>query len=136
DGRGLRAVARQPGQGVRVLPPSRAQLSLSPARHPGREAKPRQGDRCARLAHVPDASSGCRARALAATSVPQARLPGCRQPRAALVALHELTRIRREDGCMSDFEHRLKQDLEPILELPDPRERISAYHDMPYAIFR
>ncbi|WP_437978283.1 BREX protein BrxB domain-containing protein [Sorangium sp. So ce295] len=36
---------------------------------------------------------------------------------------------------MSDFEQRLKDDLGPILELPDPRERISAYHDMPYAIF-
>lgn len=36
---------------------------------------------------------------------------------------------------MSDFEHRLKHNLEPILQLPDPRERISAYHDMPYAIF-
>ena len=37
---------------------------------------------------------------------------------------------------MSDLEHRLKQNLEPILELPDPRPRISAYHDMPYALFR
>ena len=37
---------------------------------------------------------------------------------------------------MSDLEHRLKHDLEPILELADPRERISAYHDMPYALFR
>ena len=37
---------------------------------------------------------------------------------------------------MSDLEHRLKQNLEPILELPDPRQRISAYHDMPYALFR
>jgi hypothetical protein len=37
---------------------------------------------------------------------------------------------------MSDFEHRLKRDLEPILELADPRERLSAYHDMPYALFR
>ncbi len=36
---------------------------------------------------------------------------------------------------MSDFEHRLERDLEPILELTDPRERISAYHDMPYSIF-
>ena len=36
---------------------------------------------------------------------------------------------------MSDLEHRLKHDLEPILELADPRERISAYHDMPYALF-
>src|SRR5687768_10142901 len=31
---------------------------------------------------------------------------------------------------------RLAEDLEPVLSLPDPRERISAYHDMPYAIFR
>jgi hypothetical protein len=37
---------------------------------------------------------------------------------------------------MSDLEHRLKQNLEPILDLPDPRQRISAYHDMPYALFR
>jgi len=37
---------------------------------------------------------------------------------------------------MSDLEFRLKRDLEPILELADPRERISAYHDMPYALFR
>lgn len=37
---------------------------------------------------------------------------------------------------MSDFERRLKQDLEPILELADPAQRISAYHDMPYALFR
>ena len=37
---------------------------------------------------------------------------------------------------MSDLEHRLRQTLEPILELPDPRPRISAYHDMPYALFR
>src|SRR5712671_7398975 len=37
---------------------------------------------------------------------------------------------------MSDFEHRMKHVLEPILELKDPRERISAYHDMPYALFR
>lgn len=37
---------------------------------------------------------------------------------------------------MSDFEHRLKQDLEPVLALPDPRLRLSAYHDMPYALFR
>lgn len=32
-------------------------------------------------------------------------------------------------------EDRLKKDLEPILSLPDPRTKISAYHDMPYAIF-
>src|SRR5256885_4788872 len=37
---------------------------------------------------------------------------------------------------MSDLEFRLKHDLEPVLELADPRERISAYHDMPYALFR
>jgi hypothetical protein len=37
---------------------------------------------------------------------------------------------------VSDLELRLKRDLEPILELADPRERISAYHDMPYALFR
>jgi hypothetical protein len=37
---------------------------------------------------------------------------------------------------MSDLEQRIKQALEPILELPDPRQRISAYHDMPYALFR
>jgi hypothetical protein len=37
---------------------------------------------------------------------------------------------------MSNLERRIKNDLEPILELSDPRERISAYHDMPYALFR
>lgn len=37
---------------------------------------------------------------------------------------------------MSDLEYRLKQSLEPVLTLPDPRQRISAYHDMPYALFR
>ncbi|HUP24851.1 MAG TPA: BREX protein BrxB domain-containing protein [Thermoanaerobaculia bacterium] len=37
---------------------------------------------------------------------------------------------------MSDLERRLKHDLEPVLELSDPRQRISAYHDMPYALFR
>src|SRR5215204_4951762 len=37
---------------------------------------------------------------------------------------------------MSDFEVRMKQNLEPVLELSDPRQRISAYHDMPYALFR
>ena len=31
---------------------------------------------------------------------------------------------------------RLTKDLEPVLALLDPRERISAYHDMPYALFR
>jgi hypothetical protein len=36
---------------------------------------------------------------------------------------------------MSDLERRIRRDLEPELERLDPRERISAYHDMPYAIF-
>lgn len=31
---------------------------------------------------------------------------------------------------------RLKRDLEPVLALEDPRQKLSAYHDMPYAIFR
>lgn len=37
---------------------------------------------------------------------------------------------------MSDLEHRIRHVLEPMLELPDPRDQISAYHDMPYALFR
>jgi Domain of unknown function (DUF1788) len=37
---------------------------------------------------------------------------------------------------MSDLEDRIQRDLEPILESPDPRERLSAYHDMPYALLR
>ncbi|MFM7202021.1 MAG: BREX protein BrxB domain-containing protein [Myxococcota bacterium] len=37
---------------------------------------------------------------------------------------------------MNDLELRLKQHLEPILLLPDPRQRLSVYHDMPYALFR
>ena len=37
---------------------------------------------------------------------------------------------------MNDFEKRLRRDLEPLLSSPDPREKISAYHDMPYALFR
>jgi hypothetical protein len=37
---------------------------------------------------------------------------------------------------MSDLEHRIKDNLELVLGLPDPRERISTYHDMPYALFR
>src|SRR5688572_32193515 len=37
---------------------------------------------------------------------------------------------------MSDLEHRIKHTLEVVLEQPDPRPRISAYHDMPYALFR
>jgi hypothetical protein len=37
---------------------------------------------------------------------------------------------------MTDLEKRLRNDLEPILELADPREKLSAYHDMPYALFQ
>jgi len=37
---------------------------------------------------------------------------------------------------MSDWKQRLTRDLEPILKSEDPRPEISAYHDMPYAIFR
>lgn len=37
---------------------------------------------------------------------------------------------------MSDLEHRIRKELEPILGLDDPRQRLSAYHDMPYALFR
>jgi Domain of unknown function (DUF1788) len=36
---------------------------------------------------------------------------------------------------MSDFGARLRNNLEPVLAMADPREKISAYHDMPYAIF-
>jgi hypothetical protein len=37
---------------------------------------------------------------------------------------------------MPDWLPRLKNQLEPALALDDPRPAISAYHDMPYAIFR
>src|SRR5215203_6053557 len=37
---------------------------------------------------------------------------------------------------MAEFEVRLKQGLEPILASVDPRQGLSAYHDMPYALFR
>ena len=37
---------------------------------------------------------------------------------------------------MSDWKQRLTKDLEPILRENDPRPKISAYHNMPYAIFR
>ena len=37
---------------------------------------------------------------------------------------------------MSELTSRLSTHLEPILMLPDPRPAISAYHDMPYALFR
>jgi hypothetical protein len=36
---------------------------------------------------------------------------------------------------MSDFRARLRNDLAAVLAMADPREKISAYHDMPYAIF-
>ena len=36
---------------------------------------------------------------------------------------------------MADWKERLTQTLEPILQLPDPRPKISAYHDMPFAVF-
>jgi len=39
-------------------------------------------------------------------------------------------------GLLDPMPDRIREDLEPILSLPDPRTRISAYHDMPYAIFR
>lgn len=37
---------------------------------------------------------------------------------------------------MSEFRDRLKDILEPILSSSDPRPALSAYHDMPYALFR
>ena len=37
---------------------------------------------------------------------------------------------------MSDWIQRLTRDLEPILLKNDPRPELSAYHNMPYAIFR
>lgn len=37
---------------------------------------------------------------------------------------------------MTDWRERLTKELEPILHEADPRPKISAYHDMPYAIFR
>ena len=36
---------------------------------------------------------------------------------------------------MTDWEDRLMNQLEPVLEQVDPRPAISAYHDMPYAVF-
>jgi hypothetical protein len=41
-----------------------------------------------------------------------------------------------EHRIKQSLEHRIKQSLERDLELPDPRQRISAYHDMPYVLFR
>ena len=37
---------------------------------------------------------------------------------------------------MSECKSRLEQSLEPVLALADPRAKMSAYHDMPYALFR
>ena len=37
---------------------------------------------------------------------------------------------------MIDWKNRLINQLEPVLKKADPRPAISAYHDMPYAIFR
>jgi hypothetical protein len=37
---------------------------------------------------------------------------------------------------MSDLSTRLTKHLEPVLASADPRPQISAYHDMPYALFR
>ena len=37
---------------------------------------------------------------------------------------------------MNDWRERLSTRLEPLLAQEDPRQVISAYHDMPYAIFR
>lgn len=37
---------------------------------------------------------------------------------------------------MSDLRTRLTHQLEPILASADPRPQLSAYHDMPYALFR
>ena len=37
---------------------------------------------------------------------------------------------------MSNWKIRLINDLEPVLSLPDPRPKISAYDNMPCAIFR
>lgn len=37
---------------------------------------------------------------------------------------------------MKEWKARLIKDLEPVLSQKDPRPAISAYHDMPYAIFR
>ena len=91
----LRIAPRRHRQGIRFVSPARAQLPLPLARHDGRQAKPWQGHRSARLAPVPDAPFGCRARASPPASVPQARLPGRRQPRAADAALRKLTSSTR-----------------------------------------
>lgn len=35
-----------------------------------------------------------------------------------------------------DWKTRLTQTLEPVLMQPDPRPQLSAYHDLPYALFQ
>ena len=36
---------------------------------------------------------------------------------------------------MNDWKHRLIHVLEPLLRLPDPRVKLGAYDDLPYAVF-
>ena len=36
---------------------------------------------------------------------------------------------------MNTWKERLKNTLEPVLSAADPRAKLGAYHDMPYAIF-
>ena len=49
---------------------------------------------------------------------------------------HRLEPTPGARGMTDDWKTRLTERLEPILTQPDPRPQISAYHDMPYAIFR
>ena len=100
------------------------------------EQSPRKIVDVARVAYVPHAAGGGRARAAPAPPVPQAGVRSGGQSHAAQIALRQFARVRREDGGMTEFEQRLSEVLEPLLGLADPRERISAYHDMPYALFR
>ncbi len=39
-------------------------------------------------------------------------------------------------SLLDPIEKRITRDLQPVLLLPDPRTKLSAYHDMPYALFR
>jgi hypothetical protein len=39
-------------------------------------------------------------------------------------------------SLLDPIEKRIVRDLEPVLRSPDPRTKLSAYHDMPYALFR
>ena len=59
-----------------------------------------------------------------------------RHPFSVASAAPLAMRARSEHVCMSDWQERLTADLEPKLRVLDPRPLISAYHDMPYAIFR